>query len=147
MNKQPYKTSDAVLRQLRETDEKAANGWVLELCNQWGLHASADHHWIEPAEIFDFGDTLVFDMKTVRYIVSNAITYDQVQGWREYVNFCSEYMYHFEQPSLQEYIEARVPLVSNEAQQRITDMRNDLDRLCDEERERMKSAFQKREKY
>ena len=130
------KTKSAVIKQLHEADLKAANAWVLELVNLWGLNSTGD--WIEPAELYDFGDTLVFDMKTIRYIVTNAITYDQVQDWQEYVSFCSEYKYHFEQPSLQEYIEARIPLVSHEAQQRITDMRRDIDRLCDEECKRMK---------
>lgn len=137
------KIKSAVIKQLHEADLKAANAWVLELANLWGLNSHGD--WIEPAEIYDFGDTLVFDMKTIRYIVTNAITYDQVQDWQEYVSFCSEYKYHFEQPSLQEYIEARIPLVSHEAQQRITDMRRDIDRLCDEECERMKKQRLDRE--
>lgn len=135
MSKRPYKTHEAVLRQLREADLKAANAWVAELASLWDIPFKND--WIEPAEIYDFGDTLVFDMKTIRYIVTNAVTYDQVQDWQEYVNFCAEYMHHFDQPTLQEYVEARVPLVSPEAQRRITDMRSSLDRLCEEERERM----------
>ena len=139
------KIKSAVIKQLHEADLKAANAWVLELVSLWELSSPFKGDWIEPAELYDFGDTLVFDMKTIRYIVTNAITYDQVQDWQEYVSFCSEYMYHFEQPSLQEYIEASMPLVSHEAQQRITDMRRDLDRLCDEERERMKKQRLDRE--
>lgn len=137
------KIKSAVIKQLHEADLKVANAWVLELANLWGMKPIGD--WIEPAELYDFGDTLVFDMKTIRYIVTNAITYQQVCDWQEYVSFCSEYKYHFKQPSLQEYIEARIPLVSHEAQQRITDMRRDLDLLCDKECERMKKLRLDRE--
>lgn len=130
------KTKPDVLRQLREADLKAANAWVAELRNLWELQSPFEGDWIEPAEIYDFGDTLVFDMKTIRYIVTNAITYDQVQDWQEYVCWAGEN--GFDQPSLRDYCAASVPLVPYEAQRRITDMRRDLDRLCDKERERMK---------
>ena len=129
------KTNPAKLNQLREADLKAANAWVAELARLWDIPFK--NSWIEPAELYDFGDTLVFDMKTIRYIVTNAITYDQVQDWQEYVFWAGEN--DFEQPSLRDYVENRVPLVPHEAQQRISDMRRDLNRLCAEERERITS--------
>lgn len=127
------KTNPAILNQLREADLKAANAWVAELARLWDIPFKND--WIEPAEIYDFGDTLVFDMKTIRYIVANAITYDQAADWEEYVCWAGEN--DFEQPSLRDYIEARIPLVPREAQQRINEMRRDLMRLCAEERDRI----------
>lgn len=133
----------AVLRHLREADLKAANAWVLELVNLWELKSPVKGVWIEPAEIYDFGDTLVFDMKTIRYIVANAVTYDQVQDWQEYLSFAQEN--DFDNPDLRDYIEARVPLVPYEAQKRISEARSELMRICVEERDRMMSAFLDRE--
>jgi hypothetical protein len=130
------KTKPSALSRLREFEREVANAWVTELRELWGLQSPFNGEWIEPGEVYDFGDTLVLDIKTIRYIVTNDITYDQVQDWHEYVFWASENS--FEQPSLRDYVEARVPLVSNDVQKRITDMRRDLYRLCDEERDRMR---------
>lgn len=127
------KTKPAALRLLEDNYAAACNAYVAELARLWDIPFKND--WIEPAEIYDFGDTLVFDMKTIRYIVTNAITYDQAADWEEYVCWAGEN--DFEQPSLRDYIEARVPLVPREAQQRINEMRRDLMRLCAEERDRI----------
>lgn len=135
------KTKPAALRLLEDNYAAACNAYVAELTRLWDIPFK--NSWIEPAELYDFGDTLVFDMKTIRYIVNNGITYDQVQDWQEYVFWAGENS--FDLPTLREYVEARVPLVPHEAQQRISEMRRDLMRLCDEERNKMTAAFLDRE--
>ena len=53
------KIKSAVIKQLHEADLKAANAWVLELVSLWELSSPFKGDWIEPAELYDFGDTLV----------------------------------------------------------------------------------------
>lgn len=137
------KMKPGVLRKLEEDYRTACNGWVLELSRLWGLDG-LHGYWVgeEPGGVFDFDGAMTIGMEDIRYAVCHGVSHEQAVDWQEYVCWAGEN--GFDQPSLRDYCEARVPLVPREAQQRINNLRQDLMRLCAEERERMTSAFPSR---
>ena len=136
------KTDSAVLAQLEENYEKACNAWVRELARMWGQDYM-EGYWIgdEPGGIYDFNGECPLDMQDIIYIVRKGITYAQASDWQEYVSWISDYEeYGYETPTLREYVEYLVPLLDQEARQRIDKARarlellkDDLVRLCKEE--------------
>lgn len=131
------KTKPAALRLLEDNYAAACNAYVAGLARLWGITLNAGCYWIgdEPGGVYDFDGAWTLDMEDIRYAVGHAVTTDQAADWEEYVCWAGEN--DFEQPSLRDYCEARVPLVPREAQQRINEMRRDLMRLCAEERDRI----------
>ena len=136
------KTDSAVLAQLEENYEKACNAWVRELARMWGQDYM-EGCWIgdEPGGIYDFCGELPLSMCDIRYIVRKGITYAQASDWQEYVSWISDYEeYGYETPTLREYVEYLVPLLDEDARERIDKARarlellkDDLVRLCKEE--------------
>ena len=144
------KTDNAVLAQLEENYEKACNAWVRELARMWGQDYM-EGYWIgdEPGGVYDFNGECPLDMQDIIYIVRNGITYDQASDWQEYVSWISDYEeYGYETPTLREYVEYLVPLLDQEARERIDKARarlellkDDLVRLCKEELEHAQTQF------
>ena len=136
------KTDSAVLAQLEENYEKACNAWVRELARMWGQDYM-EGYWIgdEPGGIYDFNGECPLDMQDIIYIVRKGITYAQASDWQEYVSWISDYEeYGYETPTLREYVEYLVPLLDEDARERIDKARarlellkDDLVRLCKEE--------------
>lgn len=136
------KTDDAVLAQLEENYEQACNAWVRELDRMWEIDGR-EGRWIgdEAGGVYDLVGEMPLGMQDIKYIVRNGITYDQASDWQEYVSWISDYEeYGYETPTLREYVEYLVPLLDQEARQRIDKARarlellkDDLVRLCKEE--------------
>lgn len=131
------KTKPDVLRMLEDNYAKGCNDYVAELARMWDIALNAGCFWIGDVlgGVYDFDGAWTLDMQDIRYAVRHAVTTDLAEDWQEYVCWACEN--DFEQPSLQDYVEARVPIVPREAQQRINDMRQQLNRLCAEERDRI----------
>ena len=131
------KTKPAVIRTLDVNYKKACNAYVTELARLWDFTLNAGCFWIgdEPGGVFDFDSAFTLGMEDIIYSVRHSVSPEQAVCWQEYV--CWAEQNGFEQPSLRDYCEARVPLVPEEAQQRITEARQNLMRLCDEERDRI----------
>ena len=141
------KTKDSVLRQLEQEYEQACNAWVLELARMWNLDVQVGY-WIggETGGVYDFGGEWAIGMRDIRYAVRGGITYDQAIDWVDYVCWAGANDVH--QPTLQEYVEYKVPILDEEARQRITEgrkrieqMKVELMRICDEEVEKARKNF------
>lgn len=87
-----YKTSDAVIRHLKEQWEAACNGYLLELLNMWELNA-ADTWWVsnKVGETFCFGDCNAINMDDLRYIVHNGVTMETYFEWIDYSLDCGTF--------------------------------------------------------
>lgn len=144
------KTDEAALRQIESDYEKACNAWVRELARMWGQDYM-EGCWIgdEPGGVYDFNGECPLDMQDIIYIVRNGITYDQASDWQEYVSWIAGYEeYGYEVPTLREYVEYLVPLLDQEARQRIDegrkhmeDLKADFARLCGEELAKARREF------
>lgn len=135
------KIKDSVLRQIESDYEKACNAWVLALVTMWGLDAR-NGYWIgdEPGDVYDFDGKVTIGMDDLRYAVRNGVTYEQYGDFTEYHSFLAENgLLRSSGPTLRDYIEARVPLYDTAARQRITEARENLLRICEEERERLRT--------
>lgn len=138
------KARPAVVRQMDENYEKACYAYVAELARMWNIILNAGCYWIgEPGDVYEFDGAWTLGMKDIIYAVRKGVTPDQANDWQEYVVFAKEN--DFQCPSMQEYMENRVPLLDADAQQRISKLRYDLLRLCNDEREKMLSNFLDRE--
>ena len=136
------KTDSAVLAQLEENYEQACNAWVMELERMWEIDGR-EGHWIgdEAGGVYDLVGEMQLGLQDIKYIVRNGITYDQASDWQEYVSWISDYEeYGYETPTLREYVEYLVPLLDEDARERIDKARarlellkDDLVRLCKEE--------------
>ena len=144
------KTDEAALRQIESDYEKACNAWVRELARMWGQDYM-EGYWIgdEPGGVYDFNGECPLDMQDIKYIVRNGITYDQASDWQEYVSWITGYEeYGYEVPTLREYVEYLVPLLDQEARQRIDEGRKHVEELkaafaslCDEELAKARREF------
>ena len=145
------KVKDAVLRQLEEDYEKACNAWVEELARMWDVDVLAGGGWFagEPGGIFDFDGELSLAMRDIKYAVRNGVTRDQTADWQEYTSWISDYEeYGFASPTLREYVEYLVPLLDQEARdridrgrERIEELKTELARLCREEADAARIHF------
>ena len=131
------KIKDAALKQLNENYERACNAWVKELERMWDMQMQ-NGYWIdEPGGVYDFDGAWTLGMTDITYAVRHGVTMEQAADWQEYVCWAAEF--DFQLPTLREYVENSVPMPDHDAQQRITDMKAELTRLCNEERARLKT--------
>lgn len=145
------KTKESVLRQLEENYEKACNAWVVELARLWGMGNIARGNWIgdDVGGVFDFDGAWMLSMRDIQYIVRKGITLEQAADWQDYASWITDYeKFGYEVPTLREYVEYLVPLLDQEARQRldkgrqhIEDLKDELFRLCDEELEKARTQF------
>lgn len=126
----------AAPRKMLESYRKACDALVCELKLQWGMGA-AHGYWVGGKEggVYDFDGELALGMRDIAYAVSHGVQLEQAEDWLDYVCWASDY--GFRQPTLEEYLEGSVGLAGAEARQRINAAKAELDRLCDEERERI----------
>ena len=143
---------ESVIRLLEGYYELACNAWVMMLARLWDLGDITRGYWVgdETGGVFAFNEELMLNMRDIRYAVKNDVSFDQACDWQDYSSWIAEYEEcGYRVPTLQEYVEARVPLLGDEARQRIDakrkeieEMQDELGRLCDEELEKARQAFQ-----
>ena len=133
------KTKDAVKRQLKEQWKKACNGFLVELLRMWELDACYGY-WIgnEEGSVYDYGDGMfTINMDDIIYCVLGDITREQYIEWQEYICDASEF--GFDTPNLRSWIRG-CPRTPKETFDRLRQLKADLDKAVEEEKQRMKQG-------
>lgn len=141
----------AILRQLEQDYEKACNGWVLELARLWGIGGTVLGDWIggEVGGVWrTYDGEWTLSMKDICYAIRKGVSREQAEDWREYSFWAADN--GFCQPTLAEFVEYTVPILDEEARRRIeakkqelAAMKADLELLCEEERFKARTQFDK----
>ena len=130
------KTKNSVKRMLKEQYEKACNGYLVELLRMWEL----DMHYgywnsDQPGTIYHYGETHDLSMEDIIYIVENDIEEDEVLAWEDYC--LDAYEFKFETPNLRSWHKG-CPRTPQETFHKLRQLKSDLDKAVEEEKQRMK---------
>ena len=122
----------AHLRLLRENYENACNSYLLALANMWEWDCSGNYgFWIgdDVGGIHSYGDCTFINMEDIVYCVENSISEKTYDEWQEYCLWAKD----FEQvvPNLKSWCMG-CPRVDEATQEKLTAMRNELNKLIDE---------------
>ena len=131
------KTKDAVKKQLKEDWKKACKDFLDELLRMWDLDAHYGY-WIGNEEgcVYDYGDGMfTINMDDIIYCVLGDITYEQYMEWQEYIVDAAEF--GFDTPNLRSWIRG-CPRTPPEVFKKLRNMKADLDKAVEEEKQRMK---------
>ena len=131
------KTKDAVKQQLKEQWKQACNGFLTELLRMWELDAHYGY-WIgnEDGSVYDYGDGMfTISMDDIIYCVMGDITREQYMDWQEYICDASEF--GFDTPNLRSWIRG-CPRTPPEVFEKLRNMKADLAKAVEEEKQRMK---------
>ena len=130
------KTKDAVKQQLKEDWKKACNGYLVELLRMWELDAHYGY-WVgnEEGTTYCYGETHNLTMEDIMYIVDCDIEEDEVLAWEDY---CMDaYEFKFTTPNLRAW-HMGCPRTPKETFDRLRQLKADLDKAVEEEKQRMK---------
>ena len=131
-----YKTNDATKKILKDEFWKVANRYLLELCNMWGINAmETDGFWVadEIGGVWCFGDDSFINYDDIRYCVENDVLHNTYLDWSDYCVWAKEFNQTI--PNLKSWCNG-CPIVSKEMQRRLSDMKLELARLCEQDREK-----------
>ena len=130
------KTKDSVKRMLKEQYEKGCNGYLVELLRMWELDAHYGY-WNsdEPGTIYHYGETHNLTMEDIIYIVENDIEEDEVLAWEDYL--LDAYEFRFTTPNLRAW-NMGFPRTPQETFDRLRQLKADLDKAVEEEKQRTK---------
>lgn len=130
------KTKNSVKKMLKEQYEKACNGYLVELLRMWELNACYGY-WNsdQPGTIYHYGDTHNLTMEEITYIVENDIEEDEVLAWEDYC--LDAYEFKFSTPNLRAW-HMGCPRTPQETFDRLRQMKADLDKAVEEEKERVR---------
>ena len=130
------KTKAAVKRQLKEQWKKACNGYLRELLRMWELDAHYGY-WNsdQPGTIYHYGETHNLGMDDIIYIVENDIEENEVLAWEDYC--LDAYEFNFNTPNLRSW-HMGCPRIPPETFERLRQLKADLNKAVEEEKQRMK---------
>ena len=130
------KTKNSVKRMLKEQYENACNGYLCELLRMWELDAHYGY-WNsdQPGTIYHYGEMHNLTMEDIIYIVENDIEENEVLEWEDYC--LDAYEFKFETPNLRSWHKG-CPRTPKETFDRLRQLKADLDKAVEEEKQRMK---------
>ena len=120
-----YKTNEATKRLLREKFEEVVNGYLLELCNMWNIDARLGY-WVSDkvGGTYIFGDEDPINLDEIIYAVTNDVKYETYSKWLDYVCFANEFSQSV--PNFESWCKG-CPRLDESQQQRLRDLKNDLE--------------------
>ena len=130
------KTKEGIKKVLRCEFAVACNGYLNELLRMWELDAHYGY-WNsdQPGTIYHYGETHNLTMEEIIYIVENDIEEDEVLAWE---NYCMDaHEFKFTTPNLRAWHKG-CPRTSKETFDRLRQMKADLDKAVEEEKQRIK---------
>ena len=130
------KTKNSVKRMLNEQYEKGCNGYLVELLRMWELDMYYGY-WNsdQPGTIYHYGETHNLTMEEIIYIVENDIEENEVLEWEDYCLEAHEFGFNI--PNLRSW-HMGCPRTPQETFDRLRQMKADLDKAVEEEKQRMK---------
>ncbi len=130
------KTKEGTKKVLRCQFAVACNGYLNELLRMWELDANYGY-WNsdEPGTVYHYGDTHNLTMEEIIYIVENDIEEDEVLEWEDYC--LDAYEFKFTTPNLRSW-HMGCPRTPQETFDRLRQLKADLDKAVEEEKQRMK---------
>jgi hypothetical protein len=130
------KTKDSIKRMLKEQWEKACNGYLAELLRMWGLDMYYGY-WNsdQPGTIYHYGETHNLTIEDIIYIVDNDIEEAEVLVWEDYMLDALEF--GFDVPNLMAWHRG-CPRVPNVTFDRLRQMKAELEKFVDDEKDRLK---------
>ena len=130
------KIKEAVKRELKEAYEKVCNNYRDELLRMWELDAHYGY-WNsdQPGTIYHYGEVHNLTMEEIIYIVDNDIEESAVMVWEDYTLDALEF--GFDVPNLTAWHRG-CPRVSIVTFARLRQMKSDLEKFVDDEKERLK---------
>ena len=135
------KTNIGIKEMLKEQYEKACNGYLCELLRMWELDAHYGY-WNsdEPGTIYHYGEWHNLTMEDIIYIVENDIEEDEVTAWEDYC--LDAYEFKFACPNLDAWHRG-CPRVPQEAFEKFRELKRDLDKAVEDEKDRLKKGGEK----
>jgi len=131
------KTSDAVIRHLKEQWEAACNGYLLELLNMWEWDCSCGW-WVgdDVGGLYCYGDNTFINMDEIIFCVENDVPQEK---YIEYTDYCLwAHEFGFTVPNFESYFKG-CPIAPKDVQERLTKQKQELDKLIREEQEKLKN--------
>ncbi len=130
------KTKDAVKRQLKEQWKQVCNGYLVELLRMWELDAHYGY-WVddEHGTMYCYGETHNLTMEEIIYIVENDIEEAEILSWEDYC--LDAHGFGFDIPNLRSWHRG-CPRAPQETFDRLRQLKADLDKAVEEEKQRMK---------
>ena len=130
------KTKEGIKKVLRCEFAVACNGYLNELLRMWELDAHYGY-WNsdQPGTIYHYGETHNLTMEEIIYIVENDIEEDEVLAWEDYC--LDAYEFKFTTPNLRAW-HMGCPRTPQETFDRLRQLKADLDKAVEEEKQRMK---------
>lgn len=129
------KTKDDIKQKLKEQWKQACNGFLVELLRMWELDAHYGY-WNSdrPGTVYHYGETHNLSMDDIIYIVENDIEENEVLAWEDYC--LNAYEFKFSTPNLRAW-HMGCPRTPQETFERLRQLKADLDKAVDEEKQRM----------
>ena len=130
------KTKDGIKQMLKEQWRKACNGYLVELLRMWELDARYGY-WVgdEHGTVYCYGETHNLTMEDIMYIVDCDIEEDEVLAWEDYC--LDAYEFKFTTPNLRAW-HMGCPRTPQETFDRLRQLKADLDKAVEDEKQRMK---------
>ena len=130
------KIKETVKRELKEGYETMCNNYRDELLRMWELDAHYGY-WNsdQPGTIYHYGEVHNLTMEEIVYIVDNDIEEAEVTVWEDYTLDALEF--GFDVPNLMAWHRG-CPRVSIVTFDRLRQMKSDLEKFVDDEKERLK---------
>ena len=131
------KIKETVKRELKKAYEKVCNNYRDELLRMWELDAHYGY-WNsdEPGTIYHYGEVHNLTMEEIIFIVDNNIEESEVMAWEDYMLDALEF--GFDVPNLMAWHRG-CPRIPNATFDRLRQMRADLEKFVDDEKERLKT--------
>ena len=130
------KTKETVKRELKEAYEKVCNNYRDKLLRMWELDGHYGY-WNsdQPGTIYHYGEMHNLTMEEIIYIVDNDIEEAEVMVWEDYMLDALEF--GFDVPKLMAWHRG-CPRIPNATFDRLRQMKADLEKLVDDEKDRLK---------
>jgi hypothetical protein len=130
------KTKETVNLELKEAYEKVCNNYRDELLRLWELDGHYGY-WNsdQTGTIYHYGEMHNLTMEEIIYIVDNDIEEAEVMVWEDYMLDALEF--GFDVPNLMAWHRG-CPRVPNVTFDRLRQMKADLEKLVDDEKDRLK---------
>ena len=130
------KTKETVNLELKEAYEKVCNYYKDELLRMWELDGHYGY-WNsdQPGTIYHYGEVHNLTMEEIIYIVDNDIEEAEVMVWEDYMLDALEF--GFDVPNLMAWHRG-CPRIPNSTFNRLRQMKADLEKFVDDEKERLK---------
>ena len=132
------KTKDGIKKMLKEQWEKACNGYLVELLRMWDLDAHYGY-WIaeEAGGVYDYADgVMTINIEDIIYCVEHDVESKEYMAWQEYI--CQAHEFGFDIPNMRSWHRG-CPRTPQETFDRLRDIKADLAKAVEEEKERMKA--------